>query len=119
MLVEDYIDRWKIWRFAILIVVFFFFYPGKNLHASPDNRYFYHLGVEDGLLQSSIFDISEDRYGYIWIATRHGLSRYNGKNFKNYRKAKIEGEYEIIGSVSNIVPCENGLWFNSSTWFES
>lgn len=31
-----------------------------------------------------IFDIVEDRYSFIWIATQNGVSRFDGKKFYNY-----------------------------------
>lgn len=40
--------------------------------------------VEDGLAQSQVTDICQDDYGYLWIGTVSGLSRFDGVSFKNY-----------------------------------
>ena len=40
--------------------------------------------VEDGLPQSQVNDICQDRQGYLWVGTYSGLSRYNGIEFQNY-----------------------------------
>ncbi len=45
---------------------------------------FFNLNVENGLIQSQVTAIIQDRFGYLWIGTLGGLSRYDGKNFANY-----------------------------------
>src|SRR5882724_10547696 len=46
---------------------------------------FRHLGIEDGLAQSSVQAIVQDRDGYMWFATEDGLQRYDGYNFLTLR----------------------------------
>jgi len=43
-----------------------------------------HFGVDDGLPSSEVYDIYQDKEGYIWFATDKGLSRYNGYEFENF-----------------------------------
>ena len=43
-----------------------------------------HYGVDDGLPSSEVYDIYQDKEGYIWFATVKGLSRYNGYEFENF-----------------------------------
>jgi ligand-binding sensor domain-containing protein/two-component sensor histidine kinase len=38
----------------------------------------------DGLAHTSIHHIHQDKKGYLWIATREGLSRFDGYGFTNY-----------------------------------
>ena len=40
----------------------------------------------DGLSQNNVFGITQDKEGFIWIATEDGLNRYDGENFVHYRK---------------------------------
>lgn len=42
------------------------------------------IGVEDGLPDRDVFDIVQDREGFIWVATRGAISRYDGERFKTY-----------------------------------
>lgn len=43
-----------------------------------------HYSLEQGLPSSEVHDIIQDDYGYLWFATDHGLSRYDGYQFENY-----------------------------------
>lgn len=40
--------------------------------------------VNDGLPSNQITSTYEDSYGFLWIGTNNGVSRFNGKNFVNY-----------------------------------
>ena len=42
------------------------------------------IGVEQGLSHRIVYDILEDRQGYMWFATREGLNRYDGHRFVIY-----------------------------------
>ncbi len=44
-----------------------------------------YFGIEEGLPQSFITGFAQDRDGFIWISTLDGLSRYDGRGFKNFR----------------------------------
>jgi signal transduction histidine kinase/CheY-like chemotaxis protein/AraC-like DNA-binding protein/ligand-binding sensor domain-containing protein len=43
-----------------------------------------HITVEHGLSQGMIFDILQSRDGFLWIATKDGLNRYDGSRFEVY-----------------------------------
>ncbi|MBO4736564.1 MAG: hypothetical protein J5614_09255, partial [Paludibacteraceae bacterium] len=38
--------------------------------------YFFHYPTEDGLASNNVHDIVEDKYGFIWLATHYGISRF-------------------------------------------
>jgi len=42
------------------------------------------LSVNEGLSQGMVFDMIQSHDGYIWIATKDGLNRYDGYRFKVY-----------------------------------
>lgn len=43
-----------------------------------------HLGVDNGLSNGYVTDITEDGRGNIWVATEEGLNRWDGKRFHRY-----------------------------------
>lgn len=49
------------------------------------NIRFEHLSLEDGLSQSVVTSILQDRTGFLWIGTQDGLNRYDGYNFTVYK----------------------------------
>ena len=53
-------------------------------YAQTETLYFDRITLEDGLPQGHIFDIHEDREGFVWFATGHGLIKYDGYRFVNH-----------------------------------
>ena len=47
--------------------------------------------VENGLISNTISYISHDDYGYVWLSTWNGISRYDGYNFYNYQTGNASG----------------------------
>ncbi len=40
------------------------------------------IGIDQGLSQGMVYDMIQDKSGFIWFATKDGLNRYDGYNFK-------------------------------------
>lgn len=47
---------------------------------------YYHYTPSVGLASSTVYDIIQDRNGFIWIATLNGLNRFDGSRFLTYQK---------------------------------
>jgi ligand-binding sensor domain-containing protein len=43
-----------------------------------------HFGIKDGLPSNNCYYTLQDSKGYIWVATDAGVSRFDGKSFKNF-----------------------------------
>jgi ligand-binding sensor domain-containing protein/two-component sensor histidine kinase len=43
-----------------------------------------HYDTKDGLAGSTVYRICQDKKGYLWFATDNGVSRFDGKRFKNF-----------------------------------
>lgn len=70
-----------------------------------------HLGLTEGLGSQRVFSIAEDKEGVMWIATKAGIDRYNGRNVKHY---DLEGNY-FLGDLAGrriylLYDERNGLW---------
>ena len=52
---------------------------------NPEHISFVHIGVNEGLSQSTVFDIAQDLQGNMWFATYDGLNKYDGYDFTVYQ----------------------------------
>lgn len=43
-----------------------------------------HYDVKDGLPSTTVYDVTQDIYGFIWFATENGASRFDGTKFQNF-----------------------------------
>ncbi|WP_159452588.1 hybrid sensor histidine kinase/response regulator transcription factor [Pedobacter nyackensis] len=77
---------------------------------------FNSIKVSDGLSQSSVLDITQDGYSFMWFATRYGLNRYDGTRFKIYKS--LPGDTtSLSNNYINTLYCDNRktLWVGTST----
>ncbi len=66
------------------------------------------FGIEEGLPQSSIYTMLQDKDGIIWVGTMNGVSKYNGLNFENFNKKDGLAENRVTSSCLD----KNGdIWF--------
>ena len=72
------------------------------------------LSLEEGLSQSNVRCILQDKNGFLWIGTQDGLNRYDGYNFKVFKNDPND-----INSLSNnLISClledrEGSLWIGT------
>lgn len=45
---------------------------------------FEHFSTKDGLANPVVYDIIQDRHGFLWFGTGNGISKFNGYEFINY-----------------------------------
>lgn len=63
------------------------------------------FNTTDGLAQNQVHTFCKDGNGYLWIGTYGGVSRFDGKNFKNYTKVNgLSGNliYNIENTGSSV-----------------
>ncbi|MFR9591719.1 MAG: two-component regulator propeller domain-containing protein [Rikenellaceae bacterium] len=72
---------------------------------------FNRLTFADGLSQETINSIYQDPKGYIWIATRNGLNRFDGTSVKVFRKEKHNSNSLLSNNVRDIVNGDNGILY--------
>ena len=69
-------------------------------YAQPDDNIFKKIFIEiDGEEVYNIDLITQDKRGYIWMATNLGLVRYDGLEGKLYYKRKTEFSNDFIGGA--------------------
>lgn len=71
----------------LLLQWFFFFLSGLGscLYAQPFDLDLYRLGTEEGLSSDMVYHLTQDKRGFIWVATANGLNRYDGSNCKVFQ----------------------------------
>ncbi len=52
--------------------------------SEAQTRNYYYYNTQNGLPSNIVYDILEDKTGFIWIATDQGVSRFDGKKFVNF-----------------------------------
>ncbi|MCX2452048.1 response regulator [Pedobacter sp. PLR] len=74
------------------------------------------IKVSDGLSQSSVLDITQDGYGFMWFATRYGLNRYDGTSFSIY-KSLPNDTTSLSNNHINTIYCDyqKTLWVGTAT----
>ena len=73
---------------VILVLSMFTFSLIVNTGAQNHIR-FNHLTIEDGLSQSAVTCIFQDKNGFMWFGTQDGLNRYDGYNFKVFKNDPV------------------------------
>lgn len=101
-------------KFVRYLILNFLLFSGVVLSAQsnlPPKLKFNSIGIEDGLSNNIINTITQDSLGFIWIGTNDGLTRYDGNNFKVFKKS-----FGNANSVSNnfiqslFVDSQGHLW---------
>ncbi|MEM6261684.1 MAG: two-component regulator propeller domain-containing protein [Bacteroidota bacterium] len=81
------------WFFLLLL------FAGSQASAQPYRSE--AIGLERGLSQSSIFAITQDQEGLLWLGTEDGLNRFNGYEFTVYKNEP----FEPTSLGENLVTC--------------
>jgi len=69
---------------------------------SAQNTAWQALTIADGLSQGMVYDFLQDRTGFMWIATKDGLNRYDGYNFKVFTNDPYN-PYSISGNTCTVL----------------
>ena len=78
--------------------------------------YFKSYSVEDGLSQITVYEFTEDKFGFVWMATQNGIDRFDGYEFKHYGRAQEDQSLGLMGSVVHSIaadPITGNIWAGS------
>lgn len=77
--VARYINCLFLFPFALI------FYAVAVAQSPPPEIRFKHFSNEQGLSQSTVNAVLQDKQGFIWLGTQDGLNRYDGYGFRVFR----------------------------------
>ncbi|MDF2190419.1 histidine kinase [Paraflavitalea sp. CAU 1676] len=91
---------------SFLLVSFLLTFAGEALHAqAPVSRKF---TMKDGLPGAVVYHCTQDRQGFIWFATNQGVSRFDGRTFRNFSKVDGLPDNDIL---KLFVDLHGAVWF--------
>ena len=83
--------------------------------AAQAERSFARLGSRDGLASDTVYAITQDRAGFIWLATGDGLNRYDGSRFVLFEHDPQGNDVIADSSISTMILDRQGrIWVG--TW---
>ena len=85
--------------------------------AQPSNQLVSRsLSAKDGMTSNQVYDILQDRQGYLWFASSNGLSRYDGYAFLNYGMLNSQDMQQAQATLGHIYYDEQNelIWVRSS-----
>lgn len=98
----------------LVVVLIAWFWPFYWTHGQQSTINFKHLTVADGLSQSSVIAIAQDRQGILWFGTRDGLNKYDGNHISIYRN-NIQDENSLSNNdiLDLAVDQDGDIWIGT------
>jgi len=96
------------------IITFIYFYCSFLLAWGQTNFSFERLATNELLAHNQVRAIIQDKTGFIWFGTTHGLQRYDGSNLKTY----VHDQYNINSLSHNTIRTlladdDGGIWIGT------
>lgn len=100
-------------KFKLLLITFLLAVSLPD-YAQEHQLHFTHISNKDGLSERNVNFIFQDSRGFMWIATRDGLNRYDGYRIKVF-KPDPDDPYTIGGNyISHIAEDKKGnIWVST------
>lgn len=84
------------------------------LNAQTPGIRFQRIGLEDGLSNMSVDALHQDRFGFIWVGTWDGVSRYDGQSFEVFRTIPGDSTSLIFNEIKSFAePNDSSLWVST------
>jgi len=95
----------------VMTMVCFLTLGGGYAQAQKIQATRHHFSTDDGLSSNAIAHMVQDDYGYIWLATWNGLSRFDGYNFFNYQTGAASHIRNLHNRVAQLaVDNQQNIW---------
>ena len=106
----------NILNFAMLLLCFLSLNIYANSNSHPIKQLnFNSLAIEDGMPDNDIKHMLQDDMDFVWLATAHGLTRFDGLHFKKYNHNINDSDSISDNDVKSILQDDNGtIWVGTS-----
>ena len=76
------------------------------------------LSSADGLSSNTVYDMVQDKYGFVWMGAAYGLCRYDGYSFVNFYSLSDKKSKHVEANVGSLYEDrDNGLlWIHTATF---
>ena len=85
-------------KFCVALIITILLFANIFAQTPP----YYHYTSSDGLASSTVYEIIQDKDGFIWFATANGISRFDGKRFTTFRTKDGLSSNSIISIVEGM-----------------
>jgi len=101
-------------RSVIALLLVCWVSPGMTAELPGTNMRFSHITLEDGLTQSTVSTILQDKAGYIWLGTEDGLQQYDGYVFHTFRHSTDNPDSLSNSYITRLLQDQAGnLWIGT------
>lgn len=100
-------------KYLILLIVSIGF-AFKLASQKNESRLIYKYTTEWGLSSNTVYQMLQDRFGFIWVGTEEGLSKFDGKNFTVFSVNK--GRYSLSHNRTQamVLAPDGNVWAGTS-----
>lgn len=109
----------KIFRLIYALIFIFMFSKylsaqSINIQTSESGVTLNHIGIEQGLSQSTVYAIVQDREGFMWFGTDDGLNRYDGYSVKIFKHSTTDSNSIADNTILSLLSDKKGdLWIGT------
>lgn len=101
---------------SLAIILLFAFLVSSFSQKSVPNNKFQSYSMKDGLSQNVVRAIKQDSMGYIWIGTEDGLNKFNGYNFKIFKKEVKDSNSLADNFIYSLAAGDSGkVWVGTNS----
>src|ERR1035437_5560091 len=105
----------KISFHLILLIVNFVVLSTIQLFPQRDKPVFEHFSIYQGLSESIVSGVIQDKIGYLWISSWGGILRYDGYSFTPFNPKPFDSTSSANSYVQNLIVDKAGnIWIG--TW---
>ncbi len=99
-----------------LFFTFFTFLLFSTVSTNAQPVVFERITIENGLSQGMLFEVKQTRDGFLWMATKDGLNRYDGYNFQVFSNDPFDPFSVAENTVTALFEDSRGwLWVGTDS----